>query len=61
MSIDQATRDEIKEIAVSLEDDLAAARIPGNRPEADTHEDRLRAIEAALTVLLHTLSEKPKP
>ena len=53
--MDQGTKDELREVLSSLDEDLAAARIPGNRPEVDTHEDRLRALEAAMTVMLNAL------
>ena len=53
--LDQDTKDELREVLASLEEDLQAAYIPGNRPENETHEDRLRALEAALKVALHAL------
>ena len=53
--LDQATRDEIREIAASLEEDLERAR------QRDNMWDRMQAIQSALAVLLHTLSEEPKP
>ncbi len=53
--MDQSTKDELREVLASFEEDLEAARIPGNRPEADTHEDRLRALEAAMTAMLNAL------
>jgi hypothetical protein len=54
-SLDQDTQDALREVLASLEEDLQAAYIPGNRPENETHEDRLRALEAALKVALHAL------
>ncbi len=48
---------EAAEILRSLEEDLEAARIPGDRPDADTHEDRLRALEAAMSAMLHALAD----
>lgn len=50
-----AARDEIREIAASLEQDLERAR------KQDSMPLRLQALESALAVLLHTLSEEPKP
>ena len=54
-TLDQDIKDELREVLASLEEDLQAAYIPGNRPENETHEDRLRALEAALKVALQAL------
>ncbi len=51
----KSTQDELREVLAAFEEDLEAARIPGNRPDADTHEDRIRALEAAMTVMLNAL------
>ncbi len=46
----------VTEILRAFEEDKAAAFIPGNRAEIDTHEDRLRALEAAMAALLSVLA-----
>ncbi len=52
--MDQSTRNELREVAAALEEDLGQAlKEPYKAP--DQIEMRLRALEAALTVALNAL------
>lgn len=53
--LDQETKDELREIAASLEEDIATAMQPRTMPTTDQHEMRIRALEAALTVALNAI------
>ena len=57
--MDQDTKDELREIAASFEEDLQhAIRSSATMSTTEQHEQRLRAIEAALTVLLNALANQ---